>query len=112
MTSKKIDLISIGLLTLLAFALRVYQVGASSLWYDELLQLDVARMPWWQIGPQLERHAAMPLDYYLLHGWINWGQPETWVRFPALFFGVLAVPVVYKLATYLFNRRVGYLTAS
>jgi 4-amino-4-deoxy-L-arabinose transferase-like glycosyltransferase len=109
--TKNADLISISLLTLLAFALRVYQLGASSLWYDELLELDVARNSFWQIGPQLERHAAMPLDYYLLHGWIKWGQQETWVRFPALFFGVLTMPVVFKLATGLFKRRVGYLAA-
>jgi 4-amino-4-deoxy-L-arabinose transferase-like glycosyltransferase len=111
MASKKTDLIFIGLLTLLAFALRVYQLGASSLWYDELLELDVAQSPFWQIGPQLDRHAAMPLDYYLLHGWIKLGRQETWLRFPAFFFGVLAIPLVFKLAACLFNPRVGYLAA-
>lgn len=109
--AKKLDLLFIGLLTLLAFALRLYQLGTPSLWYDELLQLDVAQSPFWRIGPQLVRHAAMPLDYYLLHGWIQLGRQDAWVRFPALFFGVLAVPLIYMLAARLFNRRVGYLAA-
>jgi 4-amino-4-deoxy-L-arabinose transferase-like glycosyltransferase len=108
---KKPELIGVSLLTLLAFALRLYQLGTSSLWYDELLELDVAQGSFWQIGPQLERHAAMPLDYYLLFGWIKWGRQEAWVRFPALFFGTLVVPVIFVLATRLFNKRVGYLAA-
>jgi len=109
--AKKPELIFISLLTLLALALRVYQVGAPSLWYDELLALDVVQGSFWQIGPQLERHAAMPLDYYLLYGWIKLGRQDAWVRFPALFFGTLAVPVIYLLATRLLNKRVGYLAA-
>jgi len=109
--AKKPELIFISLLTLWALALRVYQVGAPSLWYDELLSLDVVQGSFWQIGPQLERHAAMPLDYYLLYGWIKLGRQDAWVRFPALFFGTLAVPVIYRLATRLLNKRVGYLAA-
>lgn len=105
------DFILVGCLIWLAFALRLYNLGGPSLWYDELLQLDIAQGPLTQIGPKLERHAAMPLDYYLLHGWIELGRQETWVRFPALIFGTLAVPLIYVLATRMFNRTVGYLAA-
>jgi 4-amino-4-deoxy-L-arabinose transferase-like glycosyltransferase len=108
---KKPEFIIVTFLTLLAFALRVYGLGAPSLWYDELLELDVAQSSFWEIGPQLVRHAAMPLDYYLLHGWLLGGRQETWVRFPALIFGVLAIPLTYKLARSLFNKNVGYLAA-
>ncbi|MFQ5610601.1 MAG: hypothetical protein ACE5H9_00545 [Anaerolineae bacterium] len=103
----RLDLIFIAGLTLFAFALRVYRSGAPSLWYDELLELDIAQGPFLQIWPQLERHAAMPLDYYLLHGWLQLGRQEAWVRFPALVFGTLAVPLIYALGRRLFNRRVG-----
>jgi 4-amino-4-deoxy-L-arabinose transferase-like glycosyltransferase len=100
----------IGLI-LLAFGLRLYDLGGSSLWYDELLELDIAQGPFNQIWPQLEWHAAMPLDYYLLHSWIRGGRQEAWVRFPALVAGTLAVPVIYTLARRLFNRRTAYLAA-
>lgn len=109
--AKKRDFLLVGFITLLAFALRLHNLGANSLWYDELLELDVAQSSFWEIGSQLERHAAMPLDYYLMHGWIKLGQQDTWVRFPAAFFGTLAVPVIYVLAARLFNKQVGYLAA-
>lgn len=95
----------------LAFALRLHNLGGPSLWYDELLQLDIAQGPLGQIGPQLERHAAMPLDYYILHGWIQLARQETWVRFPALVFGLLAIPAIYTLAASMFKPTVGYLAA-
>ena len=98
--------------TWLAFLLRLHQLGRPSLWYDELLELDIAREPLLEIAPQLIRHAAMPLDYYLLHGWVMLGRQESWVRFPALFCGVLAVPLTYALARCLFNRWLGVLAAT
>lgn len=96
---------------LIAFALRIYNLGGRSLWYDELLQLDVAQGPLADIWPQLTRHAAMPLDYYILHGWIYLGRQEFWVRWPALIFGTLAIPLIYTFAGRLFNRRVGLIAA-
>jgi 4-amino-4-deoxy-L-arabinose transferase-like glycosyltransferase len=109
---KKLEpLVVVGLLTLAAFGLRLVRLGQHSLWYDELLQADIAQGPFFEIGPQLVRHAAMPLDYYLLHGWLKWGQQDTWVRLPALFFGVLAVPLIYACAKRLFNQTVGYVAA-
>ncbi|MEM7347357.1 MAG: glycosyltransferase family 39 protein, partial [Chloroflexota bacterium] len=103
-------LVVIGL-TLVGFALRVHQLGATSLWYDELLQTDISQGPITEILPQLERHAALPLDYYLLYGWIKLGRSEFWVRWPALFFGTLAIPLVYILGKFLFSRRVGLIAA-
>lgn len=99
-------------LTLIAFIIRLYHLGARSLWYDELLHLDVARAPLNEINSQLIRHAGMPLDYYLLHGWIKLGRHDAWVRFPALFWGVLAVPLIYVLGRRLFGKQVGYLAAA
>ena len=110
---KKLEpLFVVGLLTLVAFGLRLYRLGRHSLWYDELLQADIAQGPFFEIGSHLVRHAAMPLDYYLLHGWITWGHQDAWVRLPALFFGVLAVPLIYALAKRLFNQSVGYVAAA
>jgi uncharacterized membrane protein len=102
----------ISFLTLVAFALRWYQLGVHSLWFDELLELDIAQGPFAEIGPQMIRHAAMPLDYYLLYGWVRLGRQEEWVRFLALSFGLLAVPLTYRLARHLFNPRTGYLAAT
>ncbi len=106
-----ITLLGLIILVLLTFGLRIHHLGTPSLWYDELLQLDVAQGPIEEIGPQLIRHAGMPLDYYLLHGWIKLGRQEAWVRFLALFFGTLTVPLIYTLGRFFFNKNVGYLAA-
>lgn len=111
LTSRRLNLIFIAGLTLLAFGLRLRELGAPSLWYDELLELDIVQGPLAQIWPQLRRHAATPLDYYLLHGWVQLGRQEAWVRFPALVAGTLAVPAIYALGRRLFNRRAGSLAA-
>ena len=100
------------LLTLIAFALRLYNLGRVSLWYDELLQLDIAQGRFSNILPQLVRHAAMPLDYFIAFGWVRLGRQEVWVRFPAVMFGTLAIPLMYVLGVRFFNRRVGLMAAT
>ena len=102
--------IAVLALLLAAFGLRLYRLNGPSLWYDELLELDIVQGSFSQIWPQLPRHSAMPLDYYGLHGWVKLGRQEAWVRFPALFWGTLAVPLTYAAAARLFNRRVGALS--
>lgn len=87
------------LILLAAFALRLYRLGASSLWYDETVSLFLARQ---DLG-SLTRHTAgdihPPLYYYLLH---FWGFAAGWSEFAAaflsLFFGVLLIALVYRVA--------------
>jgi len=98
-------------LSLLGLALRLHHLGGVSLWYDELLQLDIAQGSFSRILPQLPLHSALPLDYILLHFWIKLGHQDTWVRLPATFFGTLAIPLTYQLGRVMFNRHVGQLAA-
>ncbi len=82
-----------------AFALRLYRLGLQSLWYDETVSLLLARSDL----AELTRHTAgdihPPLYYYLLH---FWGQLAGWSEFSAaffsLFFGVLLVAAIYRVA--------------
>jgi len=92
---------------LLAFALRVWQLGAQSLWYDEgvswhlAARLPLGDMLWWtatDIQP--------PLYYLLLRPWLLLaGDSEFALRFPSLFFGVLTVPLLAVVARRLFGPR-------
>ncbi|MBI4788945.1 MAG: glycosyltransferase family 39 protein [Chloroflexi bacterium] len=85
---------------LAAFALRLLRLGVNSLWYDETVSIYLAR----QDLVSLTRHTAgdihPPLYYYLLH---FWGQLAGWSEFSAaflsLFFGVVLVALVYRVAT-------------
>jgi hypothetical protein len=86
------------LLLLFGFALRLYHLGADSLWYDETVSLLLARADL----AELIRHTAgdihPPLYYVLLH---FWGQFAGWSEFSAAFlsvwFGVLLIALVYRV---------------
>lgn len=87
------------LILLAAFAFRLYRLGVSSLWYDETVSLFLAR----QDLVSLTRHTAgdihPPFYYYLLHFWgIAAGWSEFAAAFLSLFFGVLLIALVYRVA--------------
>jgi mannosyltransferase len=87
------------------FALRLYRLGAESLWYDETVSLLLARNDL----AELTRHTAgdihPPFYYYLLH---FWGQFAGWSEFASaflsLFFGVLLIALAYRVAREWFTR--------
>lgn len=101
--------ITITLLITLGFALRLYTLGSESLWYDELLQLDIAQGSLTSILPQLPRHTAVPLDYLISHFWIFLGRSDAWVRLPAVMVGTLTLPLMYQLGRALFSQAEGLL---
>lgn len=105
------------LIVLAGFALRLYQLGADSLWYDETVSTALAGSPL----PGLIRHTAgdiHPPGYYvLLRGWLTLaGYPngradptgnglEFMAGFFSLFWGVILIALVYALARRLTGRR-------
>jgi len=97
---------------LLAFALRLYRLGAESLWYDETVSVYLAG----QSLPALIAHTAgdiHPPGYYLLlHAWMRLaGSSEFAVAFLSLFFGLLLVALAWRLAAHLVGAETGLLAA-
>ena len=95
-----------------AFALRLYHLGADSLWYDETVSLFLAR----QDLASLTRHTAgdihPPLYYYLLHFWGAFaGWSEFASAFLSLFFGVLLIALVYRAGRVWFDKGAALLAA-
>ncbi len=86
-------------IALLALALRLYQIGAESLWVDEWLSLRGAE----HMDP-LNRHR--PLFYLFLRGWSWFGSSDVWMRLPAVIFGVMAVLLLYPVARRLADTSV------
>ena len=87
------------LIVLGGFALRLYRLGAESLWYDETVSAYLAA----QSIPDLVAHTARdihPPGYYLLlHLWARLaGDSEFALAFFSLIFGVLLIPLCYTLA--------------
>lgn len=93
------------LILLAAFAFRVHTLGAKSLWYDELRQIEVASHPLADFPSELAKHSARPLDYWLTHYLLRAGPQEFWLRFPALLWGTLSVALMFPLARRWFDGR-------
>ncbi len=103
-------------LTLLALAVRLYNLSYHSLWFDEAMSVhwarsDVSRIL--EVSMNLVEDRLPPLYYLLLHYWrLLVGDGELAVRFPSVLLGTLLVPIVYRLGLDLFrSRRVAVLAA-
>lgn len=98
---------------LVAFTLRIYQLGSESLWLDEGLSILWARLSPVQLIQGISNIELQPPLYYLvLHFWINFfGDSEFSVRFLSLIFGVLAVFMIYKVGRLIFDEKTGLLGA-
>ncbi len=67
---------------LIAFAIRVWALGAQSLWFDEGWSWHLARMPLAEMALTTAGDRSPPLYYALLHAWIGLaGQSEFAMRF-------------------------------
>jgi 4-amino-4-deoxy-L-arabinose transferase-like glycosyltransferase len=94
-------------LLLLAFALRVAGLEFQSLWRDEVDAIRFASRPILVLLEMFNAPAENgPLYYLLLRPWLRVvGQSEFSLRFFSVFFGVLAVPLIFRLAQRLFLRQ-------
>jgi hypothetical protein len=97
----------------LAFALRVWQLGEQSLWYDEGYSAYLGAHV--SVGQALEltvRDIVPPLYYLLLRGWLPLaGTGEYALRFLSVGFGMVAVVLVERIARRLGGERAGLLGA-
>jgi uncharacterized membrane protein len=101
------------LLTALGAILRLFQLGAASLWLDEASTLTYARQSFTQIWGSIsagEFHP--PLFYWLEHAMLAFGESEVVLRLIPAIFGILTIPVFYGIGTELLDRNTGVLAAA
>jgi mannosyltransferase len=99
----------IGMLLILAFAVRLIGLGLDSLWFDEVFSVRAAQLSLSQIVSLTSGDVHPPLYYLLLHFWIRlFGETETAVRMLSVCFSILTVVVVYQLALKLFTRSAAF----
>ena len=106
-------LIVLLLLVFLAFTLRAYRLGHQSFWYDEGQSYYFAHQD--SLGAMLDVISESdhpPLYFLFLHLWMLLvGRSEFALRFTALFWSVLLVPLVYLLGRRAFGPREGITAA-
>lgn len=98
----------IVLCTLIALILRLFRIGHQSFHIDEIISIEAAShavgTAFWR---DLLHDIHGPLTSAMLHGWIRFGESETWLRLLYALPGVLAVPVAYWLGRELLDEGTG-----
>ncbi len=89
----KIWLIIFGLILVVYILLRMWNLTASCLWFDEIFSVHAATLPWqslfWFVAQDL---IHPPLFYALLKIWISvGGESPFWLRFFPVLFSILSV---------------------
>ncbi len=93
-------------ITLASFALRVYTLGAQSLWYDEGVTAAIAQRGLAELTRWTANDIQPPLYYYVVSAWGRLAGWSEWsLRFPSAFFGTLAIPLMAALAYALTRRK-------
>lgn len=96
----------------LAFVLGLVQLGTDSFWVDDgftLTHASLGNADFWRVITDREMNAA--LYSVFMHGWVQLGDGEAWMRLPSVVFATAAVPVVYLLGRRLLDERVGVTAA-
>jgi hypothetical protein len=104
-------LVWLAAITIVAAALRVYDIG-QSLWIDEIITVAHANRPFHELftgSPSLSNHLLHTLLVRAATSVA--GQDEWSIRLPAVAFGVATVPVVYALARVALRPREALLAA-
>jgi mannosyltransferase len=93
--------------------LRLYELGAESLWTDELNTFATSQLdPWSIVQAQVGLGWHPPLHYLVTHVFLRcFGQSDFAARLQAALFGSLTVMLVYKAGKTLWGEREGVIGA-
>ena len=93
-------------------ALSVHELGARSLWRDEIASVVFAssRLPG-LIHSLATAEANWTVYYLLLHFWLKGGLDEAWIRLFSVLFGVATILPIYVIGRRLGGQLAGVLAA-
>jgi hypothetical protein len=111
-TLKDLQYIFLGLIILLGFALRLYQLDADSFWVDEANIVFLTQGSFSELIEGARSHAAaMPLDYVVIWLMAKIKISEGWLRFPSVIWSTLSLIVFYCIARQLIGKPIFQLLA-
>jgi mannosyltransferase len=104
MSTRQVVLLLILILAVGSF-LRIYDLGAESLWLDEAWSIHESAM---SVQGIAEHANHPPLYFFILRFWIHlFGTSEVALRSLSAIFGIISIPLIYLVGSNLFNRKVG-----
>jgi mannosyltransferase len=108
------EVLAVSCILLLCVALRVYHIGAASLWSDEIFSRYYANLfgLHYLLTDGLSSEPTPPTYYLVLRGWMAlWGDSEAALRSLSAVASALCVPVVYFLGRELMGKSQAVLGA-
>ncbi len=92
--------------------LRLFDLGQKSYWWDEIITIRLASLPFDAFRSTLWHYEANMSFYYLLvRWWIQFGNGEAWLRSLSVVTAVLSIPVIYAVGTVLSRKNTGLIAA-
>src|SRR3954452_17947167 len=110
----RVDLLVVVGIAAAAVALRFWDLGAQSYWYDEAITVDLVHGSFGHMLAGVHDHEATPPLYFAL-AWLwahVFGDSEAGLRSLSALFGVLTVPVAYLIGRDICSRRAGVIAAA
>lgn len=98
-------------ITFIGAFLRIYQLGAESVWLDEASTYFLSSDTLSGIYEATKNDVHPPLYYFVVHFFLFDGRSEILLRFPSMVFGMLAIPVIYMLGSRLFSEKEGLISS-
>lgn len=109
--TRKVILLLLLLLALASF-LRIYDLGAESIWFDEAHSVSVSSQNFASVIRGAASGHHPPLYFLALHFWISFfGSSEVSLRAISAIFGIISVLITYLIGCALFDRRVGLISS-
>ncbi len=104
------------LLLLLVIALgsflRIYDLGAESIWLDEAHSARVSSQTLTSTIAEAASGLHPPLYFVILHFWMGlFGNSEVALRSLSAIFGIISILLIYQVGIALFNREVGLISS-
>ena len=92
--------------------LRIYDIGAESIWLDEAHSVRVSGLNLPSVISEAAVGKHVPLYFIILHFWTElFGISEVSLRAMSAIFGILSVFSIYVVGCSLYNRRVGLISS-
>jgi len=110
---KRRDRAAVLVILLAAFCLRLWGLGAKSLWLDEIMTVENASRPFVEmIGHLRQFDAHPPLYQAIVWLWLRIGRGDGFARFPSVVAGCASVFLVYLIGRRLMGRRAALAAAA
>ena len=105
-------LLVLAAIILLGAYLRIHNLGTQSIWLDEASSYYMSygnSVSWVWTNAMADRHP--PLHFLILHFVSIFSSSEFMLRLPSAIFGILTIPVIYKIGESLFGKKEGLISA-